>query len=77
LVYGDEAVIPPEVTMVSPPPPVSRYTTKQRRTSSDVMMSTSSMSKDGKQRFETHNTVKCFDAIINGSCIVGSFKWTI
>jgi hypothetical protein len=74
LVYGADAIIPRR-----PPwsPSVSRHTTKPRRTSSGVMISTSSMSEDGKQLFEMHSTIRRSGAITIGSCIVGSSKWTI
>jgi transposase InsO family protein len=67
LVYMAEAVIPsPRKSPWSPP--VSRYTTKPRRTNSSMMISTSSMSEDGKQLSKMNGTIRCFDAIISGSC---------
>jgi hypothetical protein len=36
------------------------------------MMSTWSTKEDGKQLSEMHGTARCFDAITNGLCIVGS-----
>jgi hypothetical protein len=58
-------------------PSMSRHTTEPHRTSSDVMISTSSMSEDGKQLPKMHGTVRRSDAITNGSCIVGNSMWTI
>jgi hypothetical protein len=77
LVYGTNAVIPPEITMLPPPPPVSRYTTKPCRTSFSVMMSTLLMNEDGKQLSEMHGTTRCSSATTGDLCIVGSSRWTI
>jgi hypothetical protein len=74
LVYGVEAVIPLEVTMVSL---VSCHMMKPCRTISDAMMSTWSMKQDGKQLSEMHGTARRSDTITSGLCIVGNSKWMI
>jgi hypothetical protein len=41
------------------------------------MMSTSSTNEDDKQLSEMHGTARRSGAITSGSCIVGSYRWTI
>jgi hypothetical protein len=77
VVHGAEAIIPLEVTMVSPHPPVCRHTMKPRRTSSDLMMSTLLMKEEGNQLNEMHGTAGCYDPTTSGLCIVCSSRWMI
>jgi transposase InsO family protein len=72
LVYETEAVIPPEITVVSTR---VRHMTKPHRTSFDMMMSTLSTNEDGKQLFEMHGTARRSSATTSGLCIVGSSRW--
>jgi hypothetical protein len=73
LVYGAEAVLPPEITMDSP---VSRHMTKPHRTSSCVMTSTSLTSEDGKQLSKMRGAVRSSSAITSYSCLADSSRWT-
>jgi hypothetical protein len=69
LVYGAEAVIPLEVTMVS-----HRVQAYDKATQDDMMMS---MKEDDKQLSEMYGTARRSDATTSGLCIVGSSRWTI
>jgi hypothetical protein len=74
MVYGAEAVLPPEVTMA---PYVSRHTMKPHRTSSGVRISNWSTSEDGKLLLKMHATDRRSGATTSGSCEAESSKWMI
>jgi hypothetical protein len=69
-----EAVIPPEITMVSPH--VQTYD-EAMQDQFHVMMLTTSMNEDGKQLSKMHGTIRCSDAITSSLCIVGTSRWMI
>jgi hypothetical protein len=74
MVYGAEAVLPPEVTMCSLR---VRHMMKSRRTSSGVRILTWSTSEDGNLLLKIHATGRCSGATTSGSCEVESSKWMI
>jgi hypothetical protein len=76
MVYGDEVVLPPKVTM-GWAPYVSRHTTKLRRTSFGARILTSSMKEDGNLLLKMHGTARHSNSTKSSLCAVESSRWTI